>query len=226
MDLRHRSPNVKPGTVQLPLEEGNKLGLQHLHGVRVLELLVMTGQLRVSHDTFHEIFHEHGHLIIPTQPLIVRAVLFRLPLSSKQLLSRRVSICLVNIYWRLLLLRILLLLHENGSEWTFLHVRGWRLLSIVLRWLLLAWLVEKLSPIVLSPIWFAGCPSALNSGIGIVCIVLILLLVWNGLKVPTFTFIAFINLIIPYTICTPTGGLFLLNHVHIGLRGLFLNDLK
>ena len=225
MDLRHRSPDVKPGTVQLPLEEGTELGLQHLHGVRVLELLVMTGQLRVSHDTLHEIFHEHGHLIVPTQPLIVRAVLFRLILPSQQLLSRRIPVCLVNIHWRfLLLLRVLL--HENGSEWTFLHVRGWWLRRLLL---LDLWnrLVEKLSAIFfICSIWLAGCISGLDCRVvGIVCIVLILLLVWDWLKVPTFTFMAIIRLI-PYTICAPTGGLLLLNHVHIGLLGLLLHDLQ
>lgn len=177
----------------------------------------MTGQLRVSHDTFHEIFHEHGHLIVPTQPLIVRAVLFCLILT-KQLLSRRVPICLVNIHWRLLLLRILLLLHENGGEWTFLHVRGWlRRLRLDL-WQLNR-LVEKLSPIVLiCSIWFARCPSALNSGIGIVCIVLILLLVWDWLKVPTPTLLVFLNLI-PTTICCHAD-------IHLRRLWLFLNNLR
>ena len=136
---------------------------------------------------------------------------------------------MVNVHWRLLLLLhivdILLrgvLVHEYGSERAFLHIRRRLWLDL---WRLLDRLIEKLSCILVSSccrILLAGC-ATLRATLNLTTIVLIvttlLLLVWDGLEVPTHTLKSFLNLVV---VCSATSGVFVVQGSHF--RFIAAND--
>ena len=67
MYIRHVLADIEFLAIQLPFEKLSKFLLKELHLVRVLELVMVTGQLSISHDSLHEVLYKDRHLGVATE---------------------------------------------------------------------------------------------------------------------------------------------------------------
>lgn len=70
MHLRHRLANVKTASIQLKLEVLTKLFLKNFHLFRLLEFIVIAGQLRIAHQVLHKVRHEQLHLCVSAKLVV------------------------------------------------------------------------------------------------------------------------------------------------------------
>ena len=156
------------GSIKLPLEKGAQLRFEHFHGVWVLELLVVAGELGVSHDALHEIFNKHCHRFCSAKLII--ECLFR-SLFTHCLLVRVLKGSSSDSIWSFihhLCLTDTARFHESHRERTPFHVR---LLLLLMR-VCAIWGILRWSSAVLTLVSFCNLVSLTRPIIG------------NGLEIP------------------------------------------